>query len=61
VTLFEISEVSEVSEVSEAPVADGPTLADVVREIDARRDQTHGGQLSLPAELMPIPAGQLFA
>lgn len=35
------------------------TLADAVRAAEARRADS--GQLTLPAELMPIPAGALFA
>lgn len=39
---------------------DGPTLADAVHAAEQRRI-VDGGQLTLPAELMPIPAGALFA
>lgn len=35
------------------------TLADAVHAAEQRR--TDDGQLCLPAELMPIPAGRLFA
>jgi hypothetical protein len=43
------------------PADQGPTLADVVEAIAARRDLTRGGQISLPDEFMPTPAGRLFA
>lgn len=36
------------------------SLADAVRAAEARR-VVDDGQLSLPAELMPVPAGALFA
>ena len=39
------------------PAVDAPTLADVVRAIDARRVVA---QLELPAEFLPVPDGALF-
>jgi hypothetical protein len=54
-------------ELEPAPPVLGPltptpqlTLEDAVKAAEARRDCS-GGQLALPAELLPVPAGALFA
>lgn len=43
-----------------APTSDSPTLADAVLAAERRR-RVDGDQLTLPAELMPVPSDRLFA
>jgi hypothetical protein len=57
VPMFELDKVEPM--VGPLTATPNATLADAVRAAEARR--AGDGQLTLPAEFMPIPAGALFA